>query len=45
MRIGLPGGGHLAHDPVDLRLGADVDAARGLGEDEDVRLAAAASGR
>ncbi len=33
-----PGGGELGDDPVDLDLGADVDAARRLVEDQDRRL-------
>ncbi len=38
MMIDLPCGGQLVEQVVDLLLGADVDASRGLIEDEDVHL-------
>ena len=38
MRIAMPRAGQLAHQPVDLRLRADVDALRRLVEDDHRRL-------
>ena len=37
--IALPSRGQLVQQPVDLALGADVDAARRLVEDQDVAVA------
>ena len=38
IRIARPSRGQLAHQPVDLGLGADVDALRRLVEDQHARL-------